>query len=66
MDKMKQNIVRYSEVYKIRQEYESGNYILLARMHSCKWHLAVDFFLREDYYCIVHKDYNDIIMELIK
>ena len=65
MDKMKQNIVRYSEVYKIRQEYESGNYILLARMHSCKWHTAKDFSLKEDYYCIVHKDYNDIIMELV-
>ncbi len=62
---MKPIIVNYSEIRKIRTLFETGDFILLAKMQYCKWHSAKDFSLKEDYYCIVPKDYEEIIKVLI-
>lgn len=63
---MKPIIVNYSEIRKIRTLFETGDFILLAKMQYCKWHIATDFSLKEDFYTLVHKDYEEIIKDILK
>ena len=59
-------IVNYIQIRKIKELFETGDFILLSKMQHCKWHIATDFSLKEDFYTLVHKDYEEIIKDLIK
>lgn len=63
---MKPLIVSYSQIRKIQGLFETGDFILLSKMQCCKWHIATDFSLKEDFYTLVHKDYEEIIKDILQ
>lgn len=63
---MKPLIVSYSQIRKIQGLFKTGDFILLSKMQFCKWHIAKDFSLKEDFYTLVHKDYEEIIKDILK
>ena len=48
-------------LYKMRELYESGEWVLVAKMCSCNWHTTSSFDLNEDCYKIIHKKHEHIL-----